>query len=143
MRNFISIIEQAIPLSEKAEFVGDTVQVNDSPVTILKNLDGAGLLELSRRSPGGEVRGLMAGTDIIFWSAFDAVYFEVSRAVGLSYDPDMRVEVSIHEGHLVVDLPIPTMGNAAFKRLLASEDIYFELDGEIMTGDQYTEALRA
>lgn len=134
-----NVLEALKPLSERRLYVGDKRFGDERMVNVVKNLSAESLITFLNQTNQQIVRGLLVDREIYFWDADLAIHSEVATALGLVYDPSMRIHVYDFNGRddmAIIDLEshqYPDM--PAMNKLLASDKLIFFNGEDYVTGD--------
>jgi hypothetical protein len=125
-----------ILLTEKAI----RIDADGHPVTVIENPSIQQVLNLLERSPDEQVKGLIIGSDVFFWSATSVAthghiaqqlwptdghrnYWEYPEYV------DGRLLIEMDDGHPTIDFEPSLFDNPRVFALLKSDQIYFNFPG--------------
>lgn len=144
-------------ISEKAI----RIDADGHPITVIENPSIQQILSLLGRSPDKQVKGLMIGNEVYFWSATSvATHGHVAQKLWPTDGKrnyweypdyvDSRLLIGIDDGHPTLDFEPALLNNPRILALLKSDRLYFHFPGagfmnysEYLWNDQENEKRRS
>jgi len=130
------ILCESVLLSEKVI----RIDADGHPITVIENPSIQQLLSLLKQSPDEQVKGLVIGSELYFWSATSVAthghiaehlwptdgkknYWEYPEYV------DGRLLIEMDDGHPTIDFEPALLDNLRLLSLLKSDRLYFHFPG--------------